>query len=111
MREWIDPTVIHARREAWVILGAFAAFLIWSVSWCYLAGYPEPTDGPPAQVFGMPSWVFWGVLLPWLVADVFALWFCFFFMVDDPLSDAESEGDLMTDKTADCGSGQEGRHA
>lgn len=111
IREWIDPVVIHARREACVILGAFVVFLIWSVSSCYLAGYHEPTDGPPAQVFGIPSWVFWGVLVPWIVADVFGLWFCFFFMADDPLSEAESEGDAGTGKTAERDSGQEGRHA
>ncbi len=111
IREWMDPVVIHARREAWVILGAFVVFLMWSVSWCYLAGYPGPTDRPPAQVFGIPSWVFWGVLVPWIAADVFALWFCFFFMADDPLSDAESDGDAVADKTAECDSGQEGRNA
>jgi hypothetical protein len=59
----------------------------------------------------MPSWVFWGVLVPWLVADLFALWFCFFFMADDPLRDAEEEGDAAAADTADGDTVEEGRHA
>ncbi len=107
----VDPVVLHARREAWVILGAFGLFLIWSVSWCYLAGYPEPTGRPPAQILGIPSWVFWGVLIPWLVADVFSLWFCFFFMADDPLNDAENKVDAGTCETANGDAGKEELHA
>ena len=110
-RDQIDPVVLHARREACVILGAFGLFLIWSVTFCYLAGYHEPTGRPPAQVLGIPSWIFWGVLIPWLVADVFSLWFCFFFMADDPLSDAEDKGHTGTGETADCDTGKEGQHA
>ena len=59
----------------------------------------------------MPSWVFWGVLLPWFVADLFALWFCFFFMADDPLQDAEHEEDLRAGDAVGKRSGQEGQHA
>lgn len=111
IREWLDPVVVHARREACVILVAFVAFLMWSVSWCYLAGYHEPADGPPTQVFGIPSWVFWGVLVPWIAADVFGLWFCFFYMADDPLDDPVGEGDAGPGMMADCEGSQEGRHA
>ncbi len=103
-RERLDPVVVHARREAVVILAAFVVCLIWSISVCYLLGYPGPdglpseghgspaaANGPVAKVLGMPSWVFWGVLVPWIAADVFALWFCFCFMADDPLGEVEDE--------------------
>lgn len=110
-RDRIDPVVLHARREACVILGAFGLFLIWSVTGCYLTGYSEPTGRPPAQVLGIPSWVFWGVLVPWLVADVFSLWFCFFFMADDPLNDAEDEGHTDKGETVEGDAGKEDRHA
>ena len=36
-------------------------------------------------ILGMPSWVFWGVLVPWLVCAVFTFWFAGFFMADDDL--------------------------
>ena len=90
-RNPIDPLVLHARREALVILLAFVVCLIWSVSWCYLSGYAGPDGSPVSKVLGMPSWVFWGVLVPWIGADLFAVWFCFFFMVDDPLGEAPEE--------------------
>ena len=61
------------------------------VTCCYLAGYHEPGEAGPATVLGMPSWVFWGVLVPWLGADLFGFWFCFFFMADDPLGESEDE--------------------
>ncbi len=90
-RDRLDPVVVHARREAVVILLAFVACLIWSISCCHLLGYRGPDDGPVAKVLGMPSWVFWGVLVPWIAADVFAVWFCFCFMADDPLATDEDE--------------------
>ncbi len=102
-RDQLDPVVVHARREAVAILLAFVVCLIWSISCCYLLGYPGPDDLPSdgtaslaagdavAKVLGMPSWVFWGVLVPWIAADVFAVWFCFCFMADDPLGEAEDE--------------------
>jgi len=108
-----DPVLTHARREAIVILAAFLLFLIWSVSWCYLAGYRGPTEHPLPRVLGIPSWVFWGVLVPWLVADVFALWFCFFFMADDPLQEGEGEDEVAATagETPCRDAGEEGRHA
>ena len=90
----LDPLVVHARRETLVILVVFAICLVWSVSWCHLAGYPEPAGGQIAKIFGIPAWVFWGVVVPWLAADGFAVWFCFFFMADDPLVESEGPKDM-----------------
>ena len=45
------------------------------------------------------------------MADLFALWFCFFFMADDPLQDAEDEEDLRAGDTVRERSGEEGQHA
>jgi hypothetical protein len=109
-RDRIDPVVVHTRREALVILAAFVVFLTWSVSWCYLAGYRQPAD-PIANILGIPGWVFWGVVVPWLVADVFSLWFCFFFMADDPLQDAEDQVDVETDQPAQGRAEKEGGNA
>ena len=87
----VDPLVIHARRETLVILAAFVVCMLWSLGWCYSFGYLGPDHGPVSKVLGMPGWAFWGVLAPWLAADLFAVWFCFFFMVDDPLGEAQDE--------------------
>ncbi|MFC1596602.1 DUF997 family protein [Planctomycetota bacterium] len=90
-RDRLDPVVVHARREAVAILAAFGVCLVWSVTTCYLTGYRAPGEAELSTVLGMPSWVFWGVLVPWVAADVFAVWFCFFYMVDDPLGESEDE--------------------
>ncbi|HUT90002.1 MAG TPA: DUF997 family protein [Thermoguttaceae bacterium] len=115
-RDQLDTVVVHARREALAILVAFAVCLVWSIGWSHLAGYGEPVDGGLATVLGMPGWVFGGVLVPWLAADLFGLWFCFFFMADDPLGESEDEGDEDGSGEADAVAAQpptaeEGRHA
>ena len=79
------PTFLHARREAIVIFLAWCVALVWSVGVCHALGYGKTTD-PLDTVWGVPAWIFWGIALPWVVADVFALWFCFRYMVDDDLS-------------------------
>lgn len=85
--EQLDPVFVHARREAFVILGLFCAAFVWTVSWCYLAGYDYPAGEPVATVLGIPSWALWGIAMPWLVVDVFTVWFCLRSMKDDPLED------------------------
>jgi len=106
----LDPFVVHARREALVILTAFAVCLVWSIACSCLLGYGEPVDGGLATVWGMPRWVFWGVLVPWLGADLFGLWFCFFFMADDPLGESEDESDRADGHAAQPPTAEEGRH-
>jgi len=86
-----DPTLLHARRESVVILACFCACLVWSAGWCYLNGYNQPVGPEISKVLGMPSWVFWGVLVPWLSADVFIMWFTCFFMANDPLGESEAK--------------------
>lgn len=98
--EQYDPVLLHTRREAVVILVAFTVCLVWSVGWCYLTGYDLEPGIPPAKVLGIPSWVFWGVLVPWLAADVFAVWFCFFCVADDPLGKSPEEKEADQAETA-----------
>jgi len=106
-RDRLDPVLLHARREAWVILGAFAVCLVWSITTSYLLGYGEPVSGTVTTVLGIPSWIFWGVVVPWLAADLFAVWFCFFFMANDPLNEAE---DTARQNPTAADNHLEGRH-
>ncbi len=85
-----DPEFLQSRREMIVILVAFFCSLLWTMGVSFAAGYPQSTeyqqgDIDPSQitlVWGLPSWVFWGILTPWLVIDLVAVWFCFFYMQD-----------------------------
>ena len=45
------------------------------------------------MIWGVPSWVFWSVALPWLVANLFTLAFSLFYVADDPLGKALDELD------------------
>jgi hypothetical protein len=81
----LDPTFLHARREAIVIFLVWCVALVWSISICYWLGYGAAATHL-ATIWGVPAWVFWGIAAPWAVAVVFSLWFCFRYMVDDDLS-------------------------
>jgi hypothetical protein len=83
-----DPVYVNSRREALVLLAIFAVALIYTIVVSSLLGY----DRDPSEVvtyLGIPDWVMWGVFLPWTVCALVTVWFCFYFMADDPL---EEEG-------------------
>jgi hypothetical protein len=81
----------HARREGLVIMVVWALALVWSVGYSYLHGYNRPVNDI-RLVFGMPDWVYWGIVVPWAVCLVFTVWFCFVFMSDDDLGRDPDEG-------------------
>jgi hypothetical protein len=76
----------HARREGLLIMAVWGVALVWCVSAGYLLGYHPPRDPEDIRlILGMPDWVFWAVVLPWGLALLFTVWFCFGFMADDDL--------------------------
>ena len=85
-----DPSFLNARREAWLILLAWAVCLVWTVGYSALAGYGVEAD-QISFILGIPDWVFWGVLIPWVVATLFSVWFGLFYMANDDLSPSEDE--------------------
>lgn len=89
-RDKLDPVYVNTRREAFIILAVWATCLVYTVTYCRLFGY----NLPPEQItitFGMPSWVFYGVLLPWIAAGVFSIVYSLFFMTDDDLGEEQSD--------------------
>ncbi|WP_197444314.1 DUF997 family protein [Maioricimonas rarisocia] len=90
-----DPVFIHSRREAIVIIGLWAAAMVWTLSWCASTGYVDGQDVP--TIWGMPSWICWGIAAPWLVVDVVAIALCLFFIRDDDLGEANEEADVAED--------------
>lgn len=75
-----DSGFLRARREAALILASWVACLLWTITYSHLFGYrPQP----PALVFGIPSWVFFGILVPWVAATAFSVWFSLRCMTDD----------------------------
>lgn len=87
-----DPEFLRARAEMWTVLWLFLASLIWTISWSYLFGYRTLTADEAQNVslvWGMPTWVFWGIFTPWLAIDVMAIWFCFVYLQDARTIDSE----------------------
>ena len=80
-----------------MILVAFAVCFIWSISvyWTMGMDHGEGDIGEVATVLGIPAWVFWGVAVPWLAADVFIVVFCFVLMTDDDLGEVQEGADLQ----------------
>lgn len=81
-----DPVLEHSRHELrWILLLWLGCF-VWVIGYCSLFGYR--TEGGEVQiVLGMPSWVLWGVLLPWLVATILSSVFALWGIANDPLVD------------------------
>jgi len=91
-----DPVFVQSLRESGVILLTWLACFVWTFTYCTRYGYP--TDVDPAAfptVLGMPSWVVWGIVLPWSLANIVTLLFCFGFM-----QDATLEPDDVAEQTA-----------
>lgn len=111
-----DPVYRHSRREAAFVFALWGACLLYSGTYCYLRGYlshePHPAAVGPAlgavvgvlRAFerdpttlttplglGIPDWIFYGVVTPWLVCIVVTFLFCHFVFVEDELGGEESE--------------------
>lgn len=89
MSDAIDPVLKNARREAIIIGVAWFLSTVYCCVYCYWTGYIR--EGHPLgaedvrPILGMPSWVFWGIMVPWLICSLFTFWFAGFYMTDDDL--------------------------
>jgi hypothetical protein len=96
-----DPVVRHARREAIIIGLAWLSSTLYCCFYSWIFGYSTAerplTRDDVRPILGMPSWVFWGYIVPWGVCALFTIWFAGFYMADDDLGRdhaAELEGDI-----------------
>ena len=83
-----DPLLRSARREALVTAGLVLAALVYTIAYSAMFGY-DRTPESLTFVLGIPDWVFWGILAPWLVCLVVSWWFAFWLFEDDTLERAE----------------------
>jgi hypothetical protein len=80
----------NARREGLLVLAVWVATIVWTMLAAYLLAYDRDTS-QMRLILGMPDWVFWSVVLPWILCLAFSAWFCFRFMADDDLG--QDQGD------------------
>lgn len=79
-----DPVVRSSRREAIITGITFLAALAWTVGYCGMYGYGRKV-ADLKFVFGLPDWIFWGVVFPWSVCIIFSIIFGAFVMGDEDL--------------------------
>ena len=102
-----DPLFVSSLRELrWIVI-VWAISFAWVIGYCIVAGYDSAAydglehglehgleasggqigarDVELRLVLGMPSWVFWGVMLPWILVTLLTAWFALTQMADHPL--------------------------
>jgi len=96
MPDQLGESFRQARRELRFQLTTWALFALWVVGYCgYTAFDAERADVP--TILGMPSWVLWGIALPWLLAFVVTVYFSGWYMQDTELVDDSESSDLPQD--------------
>lgn len=83
----VDPVFKTSLRELKWIFVIWLVHFGWVVGYCYAFGYPAP-ETELITVIGMPSWVFWGVFVPWISATVVSSWFALTQIEDHDLPDS-----------------------
>lgn len=85
-----DTLLANCRREMGWSLLLWVVCFIWVIGYCGLFGYQ--VEGQEMNiVLGMPSWVVWGICLPWLVAVVVSSGFALWGIADDPLGETPEQ--------------------
>lgn len=84
-----DPVLVDARREALVAFSLWLAAGLWTIGYCGLFGYG---DQPEVKlVLGIPSWVMWGVFVPWGLCTVVSALLATAFIHDADLGEDPEE--------------------
>ncbi len=95
--EEYDPDFLRSRREAFWIVAAWAVCMVWTLGYGALFGYDLDAE-KVTTTFGMPTWIFWGVALPWFLATVFSIWFAVRVIGDHALDEVEGESEDGTEE-------------
>ncbi len=85
-----DPIYLNARREALVIVLAFVIGGVYTVLYCYFFGYDLEAESV-TTLLGIPTWVVWGIAVPWAAAILFSCWFGLWFVKDEDLGEEPEE--------------------
>ena len=95
-KQFLKTQAKHAKRclfEARVVGLIVVACIVTTSTIMTLNGYIAPADRPeqPELICGIPSWVVWGLFVPWLVMIAVTWWFAIFIMKDDePMVEQET---------------------
>jgi len=102
----------HARqclKEARFVALTWIVALVFCGGWIGLFGYIPPSDRPdvPPLVLGIPSWVVWGLFVPWLVLILVTWFFAAVILKDDePLQPMPGFKEQLPYPDVEIGTGQ-----
>lgn len=83
-----DPVLRSSRREAVITGLAFVAAVSWTIGYCSLHAYGRSMSDPDFRfIWGIPDWVFWGIVAPWSACILFSMYFGSRFMKDEELGE------------------------
>ena len=84
MADQLGESFRQARRELRFQLITWGAFAAWVVGYGAFNAYAAETANVQ-MTLGMPSWVMWGIAVPWFLAFVITVYFAGWFMQDTEL--------------------------
>jgi len=84
-----------SRRDARFVAGMWATCCLYTVGYCGLFAY-QPGSAPDL-LFGIPSWVVWGILAPWMFATAVTCWYALGAMKDEDLGEDHAAPDEGAD--------------
>jgi len=80
----------QSRKEFRFMLTTWVCFALWTGGYNALFAGGRPGE-PVVLVLGMPSWVVYGIALPWAVALAVTIWFAMVYMKDTDLGEDGEE--------------------
>ena len=87
----MDPVFKNAAREAKAALLLFGLAMAWILGCGAWRGYGGKAEDV-RFILGIPDWIFWAVVLPWVLCLGVSVWFGLRFMKDDDLGPEKREG-------------------
>lgn len=91
-----DPLVTSSRREAVVAFVLWAVAMLWTVGYCYRYGYQRSPEDVQL-IGGIPSWVLWGIFVPWVLWTIISTLFARFVMRDEVMDEErDDEADITS---------------
>lgn len=99
MNDAASRTYRNALKEMRFVAGCWVLAFLWTVGFCYLHGYEHSHRAWVVQaglaeqrhvgnfrhVLGLPDWIAYGIVAPWLVCSVVTVVYGLFFMKNDDL--------------------------
>lgn len=78
-----DSAYLNSLRELKILSGLGFLALAYTIGYSSQFGYSVSSPENLKTVLGMPHWIFWGVLVPWIVTAALTIGFALFVMRDD----------------------------